>query len=63
MSEQQNSLIERLVGALEEQTRAIQSLAESNILIIDYLVSQETDGDEDGPAARYMDGSLVRGGA
>ncbi|MFI2816800.1 hypothetical protein [Vreelandella piezotolerans] len=48
--------IAALVAAMKEQTAAINSLAESNQQVIDYLLSQEAE-DLDGGAApsRYLD--------
>ena len=45
-----------LVAALQEQTAAINRLAESNQQVIDYLLSQETEGldDDGGGAAPYL---------
>ena len=45
-----------LVAALQEQTAAINRLAESNRQVIDYLVSQEADDlDGDGAPSPYLD--------
>lgn len=46
-----------LVAALQEQTQAINRLADSNQQVIDYLLSQEAEGlDDDGSApSGYLD--------
>lgn len=45
-----------LVAALQAQTEAINRLAESNQQVIDYLLSQEAEGLDDGSApSQYLD--------
>jgi len=55
-----NDSLERLIAALEQQTAAINKLAESNMALVSIVV----DGDAaEAPAVdevRYMDGSVVR---
>ncbi len=48
--------IAALVAALQEQTAAINRLADSNQQVIDYLFSQEAEGmDGDGAPSPYLD--------
>ncbi|MGO2009247.1 hypothetical protein [Vreelandella alkaliphila] len=48
--------IAALVAALQEQTAAINRLADSNQQVIDYLFSQEAEGLDDGGApSTYLD--------
>lgn len=45
-----------LVAALQEQTAAINRLADSNQQVIDYLFSQEAEGlDDGGVPSAYLD--------
>lgn len=48
----------RLTSALEQQTAAINSLVQSNALLIQAMVDAE--GMDDAPSVSYMDGSPVR---
>ena len=46
--------------AIDRQTKAIDRLAASNEALVDALMEGEPEGNEDGEATHYMDGSLIR---
>lgn len=51
--------VDRLFAALEDQTRAMRELAESNRQVVDLLLAREADDDpdEEREAATYLDGT------
>lgn len=49
---------ERLSQTLERIASALESLAQSNMVIAS-LMAQEADGDEEGPPVAYLDGNLA----
>lgn len=53
------SLLVELIAALQKQTAAINSLAESNRQIIEYLTGSDDADLEDAPS-NYLDGSPCR---
>ena len=48
----------RLIQAVQEQTKAIQSLADSNALLVQAMAEADIEED-DGVPIRYLDGSQV----
>ncbi|MDG5498958.1 hypothetical protein [Marinobacter sp. BGYM27] len=52
--------MQQLIAAITAQTEAINSLADSNREVIDYLVSQEVESDGEGEPDTYLDGSPCR---
>ena len=65
MSEQNERLLknlEHLVKAIGAQTQAIQSLAESNVMLVQAMA--EVDAEEAGDIGQYLDGTpMQRSGA
>lgn len=53
------SLLVELITALQQQTAAINNLAESNRQITEYLTGSDNTGLEDAPST-YLDGSPCR---
>lgn len=47
-----------LADAIRNQTDAINALIESNQAMLDYLISLETDDDEEEPQLMYLDGGM-----
>lgn len=67
MNEQEESRINRLIATMQAQTQAqdrltaaISELAKSNGEVIDYLVSQQDDGDQPQAPETYLSGKPAR---
>lgn len=58
MSEPEDCSLQELVNAIQEQTRAITSLVNTNMMLIQALAESEGIEDED-QAGTYLDGSPV----
>lgn len=60
MSERVESLLVELIEALQEQTKAVQALANSNQALVQAMAEMEGVEDEDCLPGTYLDGSPCR---
>lgn len=49
---------DRLIAALQAQTKAMQELAESNRAVVDMVLAQQAEEEDDAPTA-YLDGETM----